>query len=150
MNFEVAKGFHLIGNSFYGEGGGRYLGALGPDVIVKPDGTLSPVRSGSAIFGYEWQATPKLIVDGYYSGAYFWRNYRTAASGFGSVLRIAVHVLRGLRIPRLGEYKQQGLSGSHDRIRSDHLVQPELRQTTVYLAVFLRGSCPLVCSGWQP
>jgi hypothetical protein len=84
VNFEVAKSFHLIGNSFYGEGGGRYLGALGPDVIVKPDGTLSPVRSGSAIFGYEWQATPKLIVDGYYSGAYFWRYYRTATSAVGS------------------------------------------------------------------
>ena len=84
VNFEVAKGFHLIGNSFYGEGGGRYLGALGPDVIVKPDGTLSPVRSGSAIFGYEWQATRKLIIDGYYSGAYFWRNYRTTTSALGA------------------------------------------------------------------
>ena len=84
VNFEVAKGLHLIGNSFYGGGGGRYLGALGPDVIVTPNGTLSPVRSGSAIFGYEWQATPKLIVDGYYSGAYFWRNYRTTTSALGA------------------------------------------------------------------
>ena len=82
--FEVFKGFHLIGNAFYGEGGGRYVGALGPDVVVKPDGTLSPVRSGSAIFGYEWQLTPQLVVDGYYSGAYFWRNYRTTTSALGA------------------------------------------------------------------
>jgi len=84
VNFAVTKNFHLIGNSFYGAGGGRYIGALGPDVIVKPDGSLSPVHSGSAVLGYEWQATPKLIVDSYYSGAYFWRNYQTTTSALGA------------------------------------------------------------------
>lgn len=84
VNFEVAKNFHLIGNSFYGDGGGRYIGTLGPDVIVKPNGSLSPVRSGSAVLGYEWQATPKLMLDSYYSGAYFWRNYQTTTSALGA------------------------------------------------------------------
>lgn len=83
-NFEVFKNFHLIGNSFYGDGVGRYIGGLGPDVVVKPDGTLSAIHAGSAVAGYEWQATPKLIVDGYYSGAYFFRNYSLTTKALGT------------------------------------------------------------------
>ena len=83
-NFEVVKNFHVIGNSFYGDGVGRYIGGLGPDVIVKPNGSLSAVHAGSAIGGFEWQTTPRFLVDGYYSGAYFWRNYRVTTSTLGS------------------------------------------------------------------
>jgi hypothetical protein len=83
-NLEIFKGFHLIGNSFYGDGVGRYIGGLGPDVVVKPDGTLSAVHAGSAVGGYEWQLTPKLIVDGYYSGAYFFRNYSFTTKALGT------------------------------------------------------------------
>lgn len=84
VNFEVLKNFHLIGNSFYGDGVGRYIGGLGPDVIVKPDGTLSAIHAGSGVAGYEWQATPKLLLDGYYSGAYFWRNYVLTTKALGT------------------------------------------------------------------
>lgn len=82
--FEVVKNMHLIGNSFYGDGVGRYIGGLGPDVIVKPDGTLSAVRAASGVAGFEWQATPHLLVDGYYSGAYFWRNYSLTTAALGT------------------------------------------------------------------
>jgi len=84
VNFEVLKNFHLIENAFYGDGVGRYIGGLGPDVIVKPDGTLSAVHSGSAIAGLEWQATPRLLLDGYSSGAYFWRNYALTTKALGT------------------------------------------------------------------
>jgi len=84
FNFEVLKGFHLIGNSFYGDGVGRYIGGLGPDVIVKPDGSLSAIHAGSGVAGFEWQTTPKLILDGYYSGAYFWRNYDVTTKALGT------------------------------------------------------------------
>ena len=30
LNFEVLRNFHLIANTFYGAGNGRYIGALGP------------------------------------------------------------------------------------------------------------------------
>jgi hypothetical protein len=84
VNFEVLKNFHLIGNSFYGDGGGRYIGGLGPDVIVKPNGTLSAIHSGSGVAGFEWQTTPNFLVDGYYSGAYFWRNYLVTTKALGT------------------------------------------------------------------
>lgn len=79
-NLEVFNGFHLIGDSFYGDGVGRYIGGLGPDVIVKPDGSLSGVHAGSGVAGFEWQMKPNFLVDGYYSGAYFQRNYGLLAS----------------------------------------------------------------------
>jgi hypothetical protein len=79
-NLEVFNGFHLIADSFYGDGVGRYIGGLGPDVIVKPDGSLSGVRAGSGVAGVEWQMKPNFLVDGYYSGAYFQRNYGLLAS----------------------------------------------------------------------
>jgi hypothetical protein len=84
VNFEVLKNFHLIGNSFYGDGVGRYIGGLGPDVVVTPQGTLSAVRAGSGVGGFEWQTTPKFLVDGYYSGAYFWRNYDVTSKALGT------------------------------------------------------------------
>lgn len=82
-NFEVLKNFHLIENLFYGDGVGRYIGGLGPDVVVKPTGSLSAVHAGSAIGGFEWQTTPSFLVDGYYSGAYFWRNYDLTTKSLG-------------------------------------------------------------------
>jgi hypothetical protein len=83
-NFEAIRNLHLIANSFYGDGVGRYIGGLGPDAIVKPNGSLSTVRAGSGVGGIEWQATPKFLVDGYYSGAYFWRNYDLTTPALGA------------------------------------------------------------------
>jgi hypothetical protein len=79
-NLELFNGFHLLADSFYGDGVGRYIGGLGPDVIVKPDGSLSGVHAGSGVAGVEWQMKPNFMVDGYYSGAYFQRNYGLLAS----------------------------------------------------------------------
>jgi len=75
VNFEVIHNLHLIANSFYSDGGGRYIFGLGPDAIVKPDGTLSAIHAGSGIGGFEYQATPHYMFYGYYGGAYFQRNF---------------------------------------------------------------------------
>jgi hypothetical protein len=75
MNFEVFKNFRLIGDSFWSDGGGRYIFGLGPDVIVKPNGTLSAVHSGAGIGGFEWQTTKTWMFDAYYGGAYFQRDF---------------------------------------------------------------------------
>ena len=84
VNYEIFKNLHLIENTFYGDGVGRYIGGLGPDVIVRPNGTLSGVHAGSAIVGAEWQATPRLLLDAYSSGAYFWRNYDVTTKALGT------------------------------------------------------------------
>ncbi len=79
-NFEAFHNFRLIGNAFYGAGNGRYIGALGPDAIVKADGELSPIHSGSGVAGFEYQVTPRFEFDAYYSGAYFQRNFGGAVA----------------------------------------------------------------------
>jgi hypothetical protein len=79
-NLELFPRFHLIFDSFWSDGGGRYIGGLGPDVIVKANGQLSAVHSGSGIAGFEYQVTPSFLFDGYYSGAYFSRDFDLLAS----------------------------------------------------------------------
>lgn len=85
-NVEVTKRFRLIGTSFYSDGGGRYIFGLGPDLIVRADGTLSAVHAASGIGGFEWRTSPAWLLYGYYGGAYFQRNADVAAGrsiGFG-------------------------------------------------------------------
>ena len=87
MNVELVKNFRAIATGFYSYGGGRYIASTaGPDVIVRPNGTLSGIRSGSGIGGFEYQPNPKMVIYGYYSGAYFGRNFdKTGATytGYG-------------------------------------------------------------------
>lgn len=75
LHYELIHNLSLIGNSFYSDGGGRYIFGLGPDAIVKPNGTLSAVHAGSGIAGFEYQVTPKNTFYGYYGAAYFARNF---------------------------------------------------------------------------
>jgi hypothetical protein len=80
LNLQLIKNLTLIANSFYSDGGGRYIFGLGPDAIVKPDGTLSAVHSGSGIGGLEWQASHRYLFAAYYGGAYFQRNFGALAT----------------------------------------------------------------------
>ena len=90
LNVELIKNFRFIGTGYWSSGGGRYIASTGgPDFIIKPDGTLSGIHSGSAIGGFEYQVTPKTMLYGYYSGAYFGRNVASvttnvAATGAGA------------------------------------------------------------------
>jgi hypothetical protein len=78
---EVAKNFRLIANSFYSSGGGRYVVGLGPDFVVGPDGSISPVHAMAGIAGFEYAPTPKSQFYAYYGGAYFRRNYTLVSPG---------------------------------------------------------------------
>jgi hypothetical protein len=73
-NFELVKNFRLFASTFYSDGGGRYVYGLGPDLIVRGDGSLSPVRAYSTLDGFEFLAGRGVTVYGYYGGAYFQKN----------------------------------------------------------------------------
>jgi hypothetical protein len=75
FNLEVLKGFRLIGNAFWSDGGGRYLFGSGPDAVLKPNGTLSLVHAGAGLGGFEWQATKEHQFGVYYGANYFQRNF---------------------------------------------------------------------------
>ncbi len=74
VNFELVKGFHLLSNNFFSDGGGRYIFGQAPDLIVRADGSLSPVHTGSTVDGVELQLGPALLY-AYYGGVYSRKNY---------------------------------------------------------------------------
>jgi hypothetical protein len=78
FNVEVAPGFRFVVNTFASDGGGRYTGGLGPDLIVRPDGSISPIHAYSSVDGFEYSIKPKsdpkgleTLLYGYYGGNYF-------------------------------------------------------------------------------
>jgi hypothetical protein len=78
---EVKKHFSLIATAFYSSGGGRFVDGLGPDLVVGPDGSISPVHSVAGIVGFEYATTAKTQFFGYYGGTYFDRNYTVVSPG---------------------------------------------------------------------
>lgn len=79
-NFAVINNLHLIGTSYWSDGGGRYIFGLGPDFVVKTDASgnfiPSPVHGGAGIGGLEYQFMPRTMFYGYYGAAYFGRNFQ--------------------------------------------------------------------------
>jgi hypothetical protein len=85
-NLELFKTVTLLGNAFWSSGGGRYLNALGPDVVVLPTSVpasipgsfsaeLSAVRSHGFLGGFEWLVHPTTVLSGYYGQASFENNF---------------------------------------------------------------------------
>ena len=73
FNLELVKNFHLIANTFFSDGGGRYLFGQAPDLMVRPDGSVSPIHSYSTVGGFEYQ-TGNTLLYAYYGGIYIGRN----------------------------------------------------------------------------
>ncbi|HEV2489174.1 MAG TPA: hypothetical protein VGT03_05160 [Candidatus Acidoferrales bacterium] len=85
LNLEAFKNLHIIANTFWSDGGGRYIFGLGPDFVVNVDANgnfvPSPLHAGSGIFGFEYQFKPMTMLYGYYGGAYFGRNFQQVTAG---------------------------------------------------------------------
>jgi hypothetical protein len=73
MNFEVARDLHLIGNFFASDGGGRWLFGSGPDLIIRGDGSISPIGAYATTSGVEYTRGNTLLY-AYYGADYFNRN----------------------------------------------------------------------------
>ena len=75
VNFNVAltKNFRIFSNNYYSDGGGRWIFGLAPDLIVRPDGSLSPLHSGSTVDGFELQ-NGHMLLYAYYGGVWITRS----------------------------------------------------------------------------
>jgi hypothetical protein len=73
-NLEIVKNVRLIANTFFSDGGGRYIFGLAPDTIVRTDGSLSLLHSYSTVDGLEAQVSKNTLFAMYYGGAYIGRN----------------------------------------------------------------------------
>jgi hypothetical protein len=73
FNLELVKNFHLIVNTFVSDGGGRYLFGQAPDLIIRPNGSPSPMHADSTSDGFEYLAHNTLLF-AYYGGDYIGRD----------------------------------------------------------------------------
>jgi hypothetical protein len=74
---KASFGLHLVA----GDGTGRYGPALLPDITVRPDGTLSPLRNVQGLVSLEFHPTRKLDLFGYAGTEYVQRTYYRSAAG---------------------------------------------------------------------
>jgi hypothetical protein len=77
---EVAKGYRLLVNTFAGDGAGRYIGGLVPDVIVRAKGNISPIKSYSWLSGFEIAPNELTGLYLYYSGNFIGWGYPGASN----------------------------------------------------------------------
>ena len=85
-NLEIFKNVRLVANTFFSDGGGRYIFGIGPDVVIRPDGTISPLHAYSTIDGFEAQVSKNTLLAGYYGGAYVGKNIAFDPTASGSTL----------------------------------------------------------------
>ena len=83
-DLELFKNFHLIANTFWSDGGGRYIFQLGPDFTVNVNAAgkfvPSPLHASSGIGGFEYTMGNSLLY-AYYGAAYFGRDSQVVAAG---------------------------------------------------------------------
>jgi hypothetical protein len=80
LHVEPVKGFRLLTNNFWSDGGGRYIFGQAPDLIAHANGSISPVHSGSTVTGFEF-TQKKSMIYGYYGGIYIMRNTAVDTNG---------------------------------------------------------------------
>lgn len=87
VNLGLTHAVTFFANNIVGQGIGRYLSGLGPDFIIRPDESISPVRAAATYEGLEISPRPSIRIYGYYGAAYFAKNLVYSPSlgyiGFG-------------------------------------------------------------------
>lgn len=88
FNVELKRGVRWVLDGFASDGAGRYIGGLAPDVIVRADGSISPIHSYSWVSGFEFAPNKATGLYFYYSGLYAQKNSAlnsdgTCCVGFG-------------------------------------------------------------------
>jgi hypothetical protein len=81
VNAAVTKSVRLISTNFWSDGEGRYLFGQVPDLIVRPNGSLSPVHAGGTADGIEAVIAKNTLLFAYYGGIYGRRDVALDANG---------------------------------------------------------------------
>ncbi len=85
-NLEVVKNFRIIANTYFGSGNGRYLLGQAPDVVIRANGSISPIHSYSTVDGFEANITKNTLLDAYYGGIYIGRDVTVDTNAAHSVI----------------------------------------------------------------
>lgn len=79
-NAEIFKGFRLITTNSWGDGIGRYLFGQAPDLIIRSNGSISPMHAGGTVDGIEARVKNTLFY-AYYGGIYIGKDVALDANG---------------------------------------------------------------------
>jgi hypothetical protein len=79
-NAEIFKNFRVITTNFLTDGDGRYLFGQAPDLVVRADGSLSPVHAYGTVDGFEFTHKNTLMY-AYYGADYIGRNTTIDTNG---------------------------------------------------------------------
>jgi hypothetical protein len=80
VNVAVLKNLRLISTNFFSDGEGRYLFGQAPDLIVRANGDLSPLKADGTVDGFEARVKNTLFY-AYYGGIYIGRNVTIDTNG---------------------------------------------------------------------
>jgi hypothetical protein len=80
-NIQIVKNLTLIENFFWSDGGGRYLFGQVPDVVIRSDGSISPIHAGGTSNGFEAQVSKNFLLYAYFGGLYAGRDVALDANG---------------------------------------------------------------------
>ncbi len=80
LSFALTRNLRVLTNNFYSAGGGRYIFGQAPDFVIRSNGSLSLVHSGSTVSGFELTAGKTLFYT-YYGGVYVGKNLARDANG---------------------------------------------------------------------
>jgi hypothetical protein len=72
LNFELVKNLRLFTNNYFSDGGGRWIFGQAPDLVVRGDGSLSPLHASSTLDGFE-AAIHNTQLSAYYGGVWIGR-----------------------------------------------------------------------------
>jgi len=79
--FPIAAKFDLGLHLVAGDGTGRYGASLLPDITVRPNGTLAPLRNAQGLLSLELHATKRLDLFGYAGSEYVQRTFYRNGAG---------------------------------------------------------------------
>jgi uncharacterized coiled-coil protein SlyX len=80
LHVELFKGFRVLTNNFWSDGGGRYIFGQAPDLIAHADGSISLIHAISTVSGIEY-THKKTMIYAYYGGLYVGRNVAIDTNG---------------------------------------------------------------------
>jgi hypothetical protein len=84
LNVEVLKGLRIVTNNYWASGGGRYIFGTIPDVIIRADDTISPIKAASTVSGFEYTHRNTLLYF-YYGGIYAYQNTALDTNGLTAI-----------------------------------------------------------------
>lgn len=112
LDFGLTKQLRLLTHNYWSDGGGRYIFGQAPDLVVRANGSVSPMHSGSTVDGVEFTHS-NTTLSGYYGLVYIPRNVLVDTNGCNIGWGFGPSAITGCAAPSSGHNRsiQEGTIG---------------------------------------